>query len=73
MSFRGDILRPDDEVKMSAWEMRVYEYATHAFDSVDIEMFVLGNEIVDVEMNRDAQKTAPYFSMGNTTLFTRDF
>lgn len=62
--FRGDISRPEDERKMTEWEMTLYKFATKHFRSLIVEMLVLGNEVVDYEMNRDARRTAPYFAMG---------
>ncbi|KAI1722338.1 patched family domain-containing protein [Ditylenchus destructor] len=72
MTFRGEISHPDDEAKMSAWEMKVYEFSNHLNSSL-LEVLVLGSEIVDYEMNKDAQKTAPYFVMGFCFMFSFTF
>ena len=64
MTFRGDFSHFDDERKMSEWEMNVYKYSKDIFNSSILEVLVIGNEIVDFEMNRDAQRTAPYFALG---------
>jgi predicted RND superfamily exporter protein len=69
MNFRGDISDPGDEAKMASWEMTVYEYSK-VYNSSYVEMLVIGTEIVDYEMNRDAQRTAPYFVMGFCFMFT---
>ncbi|KAH7728589.1 CRE-PTR-5 protein [Aphelenchoides avenae] len=68
MNFRGDISDPSDEAKMANWEMRVYEFSK-SYNSSIVEMLVIGTEIVDYEMNKDAQKTAPYFGMGFGFMF----
>lgn len=43
--------------------MAAYHFC-RSFDSSLLEIFVIGTEIVDHEMSRDAQKTSPYFAMG---------
>lgn len=63
--FRGNISNVNNEEKMALWEIEVYNYSKTIFNSSLIEIFVLGNEIVDVEMNKDAQKTSPFFALGN--------
>uniref|UniRef100_A0A915ELK0 SSD domain-containing protein n=1 Tax=Ditylenchus dipsaci TaxID=166011 RepID=A0A915ELK0_9BILA len=70
MTFKGSVSHPDDEAKMSQWEMKVYQFSSQLPNNSLIEMLVLGNEIVDYEMNKDAQKTAPYFLMGFFFMFT---
>lgn len=71
MSFRADISHPKDEEKMARWEMSVYEFSRQfnretANDSF-VEMLVLGSEIVDHEMAAEAEKTVPYFVMGESS------
>lgn len=68
MLFRGDILHSEDEAKMAQWEMKLYEFSNLNYNNSLIEIFVLGNEIVEVEMNKDAQKTLPFFAMGKIYL-----
>lgn len=63
LTFRGDIIHPKDERLMAQWEMAVYKFS-QTFNSSLIEMLVLGAEIIDYEMNRDSQRAAPFFIMG---------
>uniref|UniRef100_A0A914LZ35 SSD domain-containing protein n=1 Tax=Meloidogyne incognita TaxID=6306 RepID=A0A914LZ35_MELIC len=69
MTFRADISHPKDEEKMARWEMRVYEFSQNQFNNSLIEMLVLGSEIVDYEMAKEAEKTVPYFVMGFLFMF----
>uniref|UniRef100_A0A915NG99 Uncharacterized protein n=1 Tax=Meloidogyne floridensis TaxID=298350 RepID=A0A915NG99_9BILA len=62
MTFRADISHPKDEEKMARWEMRVYEFSQNQFNNSLIEMLVLGSEIVDYEMAKEAEKTLMLFA-----------
>lgn len=63
MTFRADISHALDELKMARWEMCVYDFSRRYNNSL-VEMLVLGSEIVDQEMGAEAEKTVPYFVMG---------
>ncbi|KAL3071140.1 hypothetical protein niasHT_033120 [Heterodera trifolii] len=68
MTFRADISHARDEAKMAQWEMRVYEFSRQLNNSL-IEALVLGSEIVDREMAKEAERTVPYFVMGFFFMF----
>lgn len=70
MTFRADISHPKDEEKMASWEMRVYDFSQNQFNNSLIEMLVLGSEVVDYEMAKEAEKTVPFFVMGLLFMFT---
>lgn len=67
--FQADIFHPTDGQKMARWEMEVYEFK-QSFNSSLIEMIVLGDRIVDYEMNKEAQNMAPHFALGFLLMFT---
>uniref|UniRef100_A0A8R1HT13 SSD domain-containing protein n=1 Tax=Caenorhabditis japonica TaxID=281687 RepID=A0A8R1HT13_CAEJA len=56
----------EDTEKLNKWELAVYNYATEysADPNHLIEINVIGAEVVDTEMNKDAQKMVPYFVVG---------
>ncbi|CAI2308643.1 unnamed protein product [Caenorhabditis sp. 36 PRJEB53466] len=56
----------EDTDKLNKWELAVYNYATEYSADPDhkIEINVIGAEVVDTEMNKDAQKMVPYFIVG---------
>lgn len=69
LMFRGDVSNFGDEAKMSLWEMTLYKYTREQFNNSLIEALVIGNEIVDYELNLDGQRISSYFAMGiNKTL-----
>lgn len=68
MIFRGEIGSLEMEAKLQAWELAVYDFASANFTDSNVEMLVLGTEIVNREMIRDSQKMAPYFAAGFTAM-----
>ncbi|TKR93870.1 hypothetical protein L596_008245 [Steinernema carpocapsae] len=64
MVFRGDISSSEMEMKLNAWEMTVYNYVRNEYNHSNIEMLVMGTEIVDQEMNKDSRRMTPYFATG---------
>lgn len=64
LMFRGDVLNVGDESKMSLWEMALYKFTRKHFNNSLIEALVIGNEIVDFELNSDGQRISSYFAMG---------
>ncbi|VDK44810.1 unnamed protein product [Anisakis simplex] len=69
MIFRGDIPSEEMEAKLNAWEVAVYNFATINYTNPDVEMLVLGAEIVNHELIRDSQKMTPYFAAGFVSMF----
>ncbi|CAD5209383.1 unnamed protein product [Bursaphelenchus xylophilus] len=61
--FRGDFKKPGDEERMKGWEMGVYRHLRDLKTS-EVEVLLLGNEIVDYEMKEDGRGMAPYFAAG---------
>ncbi|CAO4359964.1 unnamed protein product [Caenorhabditis nigoni] len=58
----------EDTDKLNKWELAVYNYAT-IYSALEgphnlVEINVIGAEVVDTEMNKDAQKMVPYFIVG---------
>lgn len=70
MSFLGELDNEADERKQAAWEIAVQQFALARDEADPLEVSVIGVEIVDLEMNRDSQKMAPYFATGSCTSFT---
>uniref|UniRef100_A0A914CBG1 SSD domain-containing protein n=1 Tax=Acrobeloides nanus TaxID=290746 RepID=A0A914CBG1_9BILA len=64
MIFRGE----GHEQKMAQWEMALYKFSQENFTSDLLHIIVLGSGIVDYEMNRDSQKTVPYFAVGFSSM-----
>lgn len=64
LNFRSDILNDGDEVKITLWEMTLYEFLTKKFNNSLIEVLAIGNQIVDYEMNADGKRISLYFVMG---------
>uniref|UniRef100_A0A1I7UEV2 SSD domain-containing protein n=1 Tax=Caenorhabditis tropicalis TaxID=1561998 RepID=A0A1I7UEV2_9PELO len=56
----------EDTDKLNKWELAVYNYATGYSEIPNhlVEINVIGAEVVDTEMNKDAQKMVPYFVVG---------
>ncbi|KHN70711.1 Patched domain-containing protein 3 [Toxocara canis] len=69
MIFRGDIPSVEMEAKLNAWEMAVYNFATINYTNQDVEMLVLGAEIVNHELINDSQKMTAYFATGFAAMF----
>ncbi|KAK0394459.1 hypothetical protein QR680_000749 [Steinernema hermaphroditum] len=64
MVFRGDFSSAEMETKLNTWEMTVYNYVREEYNHSNVEMLVMGTEIVDNEMNQDSQRMTPYFATG---------
>ncbi|GMS93338.1 hypothetical protein PENTCL1PPCAC_15513, partial [Pristionchus entomophagus] len=64
LTFTADISRPEEEKIAAQWELAVYDYASTRSKDENVEMLVLGAEIVDLEMNKDSQRMTPYFAIG---------
>ncbi|CAI4221691.1 unnamed protein product [Auanema sp. JU1783] len=71
MSFLAEVKTIADMDRLNAWELAVYEYCTQYSSSPDnqMEMLVIGAEIVDTEMNKDGQRMTPYFATGFVAMF----
>ncbi|CAB3407892.1 unnamed protein product [Caenorhabditis bovis] len=61
-----------DYERIGKWELAVFDYCQkyRNDDSKILNMHVIGPEIVDTEMNKDAQKMSPYFAVGIALMLT---
>ncbi|CAJ0561245.1 unnamed protein product, partial [Mesorhabditis spiculigera] len=67
-TFLGELRDEGDDERMAAWEMAVYRWAAQNPYPL-VEVLVIGSEIVDVEINREAQRMSPYFAYGFGAMF----
>ncbi|CAJ0964113.1 unnamed protein product, partial [Mesorhabditis belari] len=67
-TFLGELKKDGDDGRMRAWEMQVYSWARQRKSRL-IDVLVIGVEIVDVEINREAQRMSPYFAYGFISMF----
>ncbi|CAI5437787.1 unnamed protein product [Caenorhabditis angaria] len=56
----------EDFERLGKWELEIFDYCQEYTANPEnfLEIHVLSAEIVDVEMNKDAQKMTPYFIVG---------
>ncbi|WKX90079.1 hypothetical protein Q1695_009149 [Nippostrongylus brasiliensis] len=71
MSFMAEMKTAADTERLGAWELALFEYCSNYTANNDnlLEIQVIGAEIVDTEMNKDAQRMAPYFATGFSIMF----
>uniref|UniRef100_A0A7E4ZUE0 SSD domain-containing protein n=1 Tax=Panagrellus redivivus TaxID=6233 RepID=A0A7E4ZUE0_PANRE len=64
--FRGDRTDQRKNEMLSRWELNVYEFSENFYNhnNSQVEMQVVGTEILDQEMLRDGQRMTPFFAAG---------
>lgn len=58
---KGDALR---EAQFSTWELAAYDWSLKQYNSSDIELMIVGTDILDAEMIRDGRRMTPFFAAG---------
>ncbi|KAK6726940.1 hypothetical protein RB195_004938 [Necator americanus] len=71
MSFMAEMKTAADTESLGAWELALFDYCSNYTSNPDnmLELLVIGAEIVDTEMNKDAQRMSPYFATGFSIMF----
>ncbi|CAD6184656.1 unnamed protein product [Caenorhabditis auriculariae] len=66
MMIMAEVKNLEEFQRIGKWELELFEYCRNYTASKEtiIELQVIGSEIVDTEMNKDAQRMAPYFVWG---------
>ncbi|KAK5972088.1 hypothetical protein GCK32_016324, partial [Trichostrongylus colubriformis] len=71
MSFMAEMKTAADTERLGAWELTLFDFCYNYTANSDnkLEIQVIGAEIVDTEMNKDAQRMSPYFATGFSIMF----
>ncbi|EYC15948.1 hypothetical protein Y032_0035g3059 [Ancylostoma ceylanicum] len=71
LSFMAEVKTATDTERLGAWELALFDFCSRytSNSSNILEILAIGAEIVDTEMNKDAQRMTPYFVTGFLIMF----
>ncbi|ETN85377.1 hypothetical protein NECAME_06400 [Necator americanus] len=74
MSFMAEMKTAADTESLGAWELALFDYCSNYTSNPDnmLELLVIGAEIVDTEMNKDAQRMSPYFATDLVPIYSEN-